>query len=225
HGPAVAPQFSQRFAKLPERLPAHGQRNVCSAAVLGLAHCDSHVVTADGTVLPLATSSYQYGYGPQDLAGAYKWSNATAGSGQTIAIVDAYDNPNAASDLAAYRSQFGLPSCTVASGCFTKVNQRGGNSPPAGNTGWGQEIELDIEMVSAVCPNCKILLVEADSNSFIDLGAAANTAVALHANAVSNSYGGGEFFGETSSSYAGPYNHPNVAITASSGDGGYGVEV
>jgi subtilase family serine protease len=215
---------SQRLSKRPAPLPAHGQRSVCTAAVLGLAHCDSHVVTADGKATPLATVSYQYGYRPQDLADAYKW-DTSAGSGQTIAIVDAYDNPNAASDLAAYRSQFGLPPCTVASGCFTKVNQRGGASPPAADVGWGQEIDLDIEMVSAVCPNCKILLVEADSNSFADLGTAVNEAVALGANAVSNSYGGGEFFGETSSAYAGPYNHPTVAITASSGDGGYGVEV
>src|SRR5439155_6654519 len=118
--------------------------------------------------------------------------------------------------------QFGLPACSSANGCFAKVNQRGGTAPPAANTGWGQEIDLDIEMVSAVCPNCKILLVESDSNSFTDLGAAVNEAM-LGATAISNSYGGGEFFGETG--YAGPYNHPGVPITASSGDGGYGVEV
>src|SRR5207244_466513 len=116
-----------------------------------------------------------------------------------------------------------LPASSSATGSFSKVNQRGGTAPPAANTGWGQEIDLDIEMVSAVCPNCKILLVEADSNSFTDLGAAVNEAIALGATAISNSYGGGEFFGETG--YAGPYNHPGVPITASSGDGGYGVEV
>src|SRR6266566_3188123 len=211
--------------KLPRPLPAHGQQSVCTAAVLGLAACDAHVVTADGGAAPLATSSYQFGYSPQNLADAYKWSNPTGSNwnwnGQTIAIVDAYDNPNAASDLAAYRSQFGLPPCTSGNGCFSKVNQRGGAAPPAGNTGWGQEIDLDIEMVSAVCPNCKILLVESDSNSFADLGAAVNQAFNLGATAISNSYGGSEFFGETG--YAGPYNHSGVAITASSGDGGYGV--
>jgi subtilase family serine protease len=218
-------KLSQRFSKLPARLPAHGQQSVCAAAVFGLAYCDAHVVTADGKASPLATVSYQFGYTPQNLAGAYKWADPTGSTwnpnGQTVAIVDAYDNPNAASDLAVYRSQFGLPPCST--GCFAKVNQRGGTAPPAGDTGWGQEIDLDIEMVSAVCPNCKILLVEADSNSFADLGAAVNQAYALGATAISNSYGGGEFFGETS--YAGPYNHPGVAITASSGDGGYGVEV
>jgi subtilase family serine protease len=219
---AAAPQ-----GKLPHPLPAHGQKSVCTAAVPGLAACDAHVVTADGGAAPLATSSYQFGYTPQNLASAYKWSDPTGSSwswnGRTIAIVDAYDNPNAAADLAVYRSQFGLPPCTAANGCFAKVNQRGGTAPPAGNVGWGQEIDLDIEMVSAVCPSCKILLVEADSNSFSDLGAAVNKAVSLGATAVSNSYGAREFFGETA--YAGPYNHPSVPITASSGDAGYGVEI
>jgi subtilase family serine protease len=213
--------------KDPKPLPAHGQKRVCTAAVAGLAYCEAHVVTADRGPAPLATTSYQFGYSPQDLASAYKWADPTGSSWQwnhqTVGIVDAYDNPNAASDLAAYRSQFGLPPCTTGNGCFSKVNQRGGTAPPAANTGWGQEIDLDIEMVSAVCPSCKILLVESDSNSFTDLGAAVNEAYALGATAISNSYGGGEFFGE--SSYGGSYNHPGVAITASSGDGGYGVEV
>ena len=212
---------------LPRPLPEHGQKDVCTHAVAGLAYCDAHVVTADRGPAPLATTSYQFGYTPQNLASAYKWADPSGSSwnsnNRTVAIVDAYDNPNAASDLAAYRSQFSLPPCTTASGCFRKVNQRGGATPPAGDVGWGQEIDLDIEMASAVCPNCKILLVESDSNSFADLGVAVNEAYALGADAISNSYGGNEFFGETS--YAGPYNHPGVAITASSGDGGYGVEV
>ena len=210
----------------PKPLPEHGQKRVCTAAVAGLAYCDAHVVTGDRGLAPLATTSYQFGYTPQNLANAYKWADPTgsswSGNGQTVAIVDAYDNPNAASDLAAYRSQFGLPPCTTGNGCFRKVNQRGVAAPPAGDVGWGQEIDLDIEMVSAVCPNCKILLVESDSNSFTDLGVAVNEADTLGATAISNSYGGAEFFGE--SSYAGPYNHPGVAVTASSGDGGYGVE-
>jgi subtilase family serine protease len=228
-GAAAAGNGPQGFGAgtLPRPLPEHGQKSVCTHAVAGLAYCDAHVVTADRGAAPLASTSYQFGYTPQNLADAYKWADPSGSSwswnGQTVAIVDAYDNPNAASDLSAYRSQFGLPPCTTASGCFRKVNQRGGNTPPAGDVGWGQEIDLDIEMASAVCPNCKILLVESDSNSFADLGVAVNEAYALGANAISNSYGGNEFFGETS--YAGPYNHPNVAITASSGDGGYGVEV
>jgi hypothetical protein len=145
------------------------------------------------------------------------------GADQTIAIVDAYDDPNAESDLGVYRSQFGLPPCTAANGCFSKVNQTGGTSYPRGDAGWAQEISLDLDMASAICPNCKILLVEATSNSFANLGGAVDYAAA-HANVVSNSYGGSEFSLETSSAYNGHYNHPGVAITASSGDSGYGVQ-
>jgi subtilase family serine protease len=183
-------------------------------------------VTETDGVTPLATPTYSNGYGPADLQSAYKLppGPVTAGSGPTVAIVDAYANPNAESDLAAYRNQFGLPACTTANGCFHAVNQNGAASPmPAGDVGWGQEIDLDIEMVSAICPQCKILLVEANSNSFADLGAAVNRAAATAGvTAISNSYGtSGEFMGETS--YSSYYNHPGIAVTASSGDSGYGA--
>ena len=139
-----------------------------------------------------------------------------------MAIVDAYNDPNAESDLAVYRSTYGLPACTTANGCFRKVNQYGGTSYPRGNTGWAEEISLDLDMVSAACPNCHILLVEASSSSLSNLFVAEDTAVSLSANAVSNSYGANEFSGENA--YDGYYNHPGVAITASSGDAGYGVQ-
>jgi subtilase family serine protease len=170
-------------------------------------------------VSPLATPS---GYGPADLQSAYKL-NTSGGSGLTVAIVDAYDLPTAASDLSTYRTQYGLPSCTTSNGCFRKVNQTGGSTPPASDPGWGQEIALDLDMVSSACPNCHILLVEANSASMTDLGTAVNEAVTLGANAVSNSYGGSESSSDTSydSSY---FNHPGVAITVSSGDSGYGPE-
>jgi subtilase family serine protease len=202
-------------------LPAHKDKAVCAKAQgPDTAGCDAKVVTNVDGVTPLATTSYLYGYGPADLASAY---NLTSGATPWVAIVDAYDNPNAFNDLTAYRSQFGLPSCPLTT-CFKKVNQSGNASPlPSGNTGWGQEIDLDIEMVSAVCPQCKILLVEASSNSFTDLGAAVNRAATMGAAAISNSYGtSGEFFGETS--YDSYYNHPGIAVTVSSGDSGYGVE-
>lgn len=177
-------------------------------------------------VTPNATVS---GYGPSQLQSAYNLTSASAsgGSGQTVAIVDAYDDPNAASDLATYRTQFGLPACTVANGCFTKVSQTGSTTslPPAApaSDDWTGEESLDFDMVSAACPNCKILLVEATSPTDANLGTAVNEAVTLGAKYVSNSYGGSEDSSQTSedTSY---YNHPGVVITASSGDEAYGAE-
>ncbi len=163
------------------------------------------------------------GYGPSDIQSAYNLPSATAGAGEAVAIVDAYDLPTAASDLAAYRAAAGLPACTADTGCFRKVNEHGDTSYyPTPDPGWGVEIALDIEMVSATCPNCRILLVEADQADTEDLGAAENTAVALGATAVSNSWGGPETFDDISAS-AQYFNHPGVAVTASSGDSGYGV--
>jgi subtilase family serine protease len=137
--------------------------------------------------------------------------------------VDAYNHPYAESDLNVYRQQFGLGDCTTANGCFKKVNQAGGTSYPRNNGGWAQEISLDIDMASAICPNCKILLVEATSNSFSNLLAAEDFATS-NAAVVSNSWGGGEFSQETSSTYDGHFNRSGKPITVSSGDSGYGVE-
>ena len=193
---------------------------VCpGAAAFGDANCHS-LVRVDETGEPFATGGPS-GYGPADLLAAYKLSSS-GGAGQTIAIVDAFDDPKAESDLAVYRSQFGLPACTTANGCFRKINQNGGTSYPRGNTGWAEEISLDLDMASAICPNCNILLVEATSNSFANLAAAVDQAAAQGATVISNSYGGGEYSGEVSDQEH--FNHPGVAITVSSGDGGYGVE-
>jgi N-acetylneuraminic acid mutarotase len=161
------------------------------------------------------------GYGPADLQSAYGLPSATAGGGQTVAIVDAFDDPNAEADLRVYRAQYGLPVCDTANGCFTKVAQDGSTSYPPPDNGWALEISLDLDMVSAICPNCHILLVEANDNQTVNLGASVNEAVALGAKFVSNSYAGGEDPSELTldSSY---YNHPGVAITASSGDSGFG---
>jgi hypothetical protein len=200
-------------------------QQVCGAAAPGQARrlVERAVPTGrsraltQGTVAPSATPG---GYGPADLASAYQL-DTTKGYGQTVAIVDAYDDPTAAADLAVYRSQYGLPACTVASGCFSKVNQAGTTAPlPAANPGWATEISLDLDMVSAVCPQCNILLVEASSSYLSDLGTAVDTAVRLGAKFVSNSYGGGEGPGISGDTH---YNHPGVAITASTGDNGYGV--
>jgi subtilase family serine protease len=201
----------------------------------GTARCHAHLVTdRAGNILhdlgrggrPLAVSNTTpAGYGPSAFQSAYNlpsFSPPAPGTSVTIAIVDAYGYPNAEKDLGVYRAQYGLGACTTANGCFKKVNQNGGTSYPKNNTGWAQEQSLDLDMVSAICPNCKILLVEATTSSYANLATAENYAAnypGVHA--VSNSYGGSE---AQSSSYDASYNHPGVAITVSTGDSGYGVQ-
>jgi len=162
------------------------------------------------------------GFAPADLQNAYALPSS-GGSGLTIAIVDAQDDPNAEADLSVYRAQFGLPPCTTANGCFQKVNEAGQASPlPAPSGSWSQEIAVDLDMASAACPACNILLVEASSSRVPSLGAAVNTAARLGAAVISNSYGGPEV---RSDIVAGAYfDHPGILLTVSSGDGGYGAE-
>ena len=200
---------------------AKSHERVCPAVTGKTAACLAEVIT-DAQGKPAAAAGPS-GYGPADLRSAYGLSS-TGSSAQTIAIVDAYDDPTAESDLSVYRSQYGLGSCTTANGCFRKVNQSGGTAPPRANGGWAQEISLDLDMASAICPGCKILLVEANSAAFTDLAASVDTAARLGATTISNSYGGSEFSQETSSTYGSHYNHPGIPITVSSGDAGYGVE-
>jgi hypothetical protein len=164
-----------------------------------------------------------YGYGPSQLQSAYNLTSASAsdGSGRTIALVDAYDDPTAASDLAAYRSAAGLPAVPS----FEKVNQTGATSPlPAeapADDDWTLEESLDLDMASAICPECKIVLVEATNDSGTGLYVAENTAAGL-AGYVSNSWGGTET--STDTSYDSEYfSHSGVVITASAGDSDYGV--
>jgi hypothetical protein len=168
------------------------------------------------------------GFGPAQLQSAYNLPSSSDGAGESVAVVDAFDDPNAVSDLATYRSTWGLPACnpSTEAGCLTKVNQNGATSPlpkPAGTTGWGTEETLDVDMVSAICPKCHIYLVEASGPDQINLGPAVNAAVnVLHVKFVSNSYGAPEHSRDTgfNSSY---FDHPGVAIVASAGDDGYGV--
>jgi subtilase family serine protease len=159
------------------------------------------------------------GYGPADLYSAYNIT--TQGSASTImAIVDAHGYPNAEADMGVYRAQYGLPACTTANGCFAKYNQKGKQSNyPAFNLGWAQETALDLDMASAMCPKCKIILVEASGNGIEKLSAAENTAAGKGAHVISNSYAGSE---GKSPPFEDAYNHQGVAITASTGDSGYG---
>ena len=205
----------------------HRQTHVCGAPAAGTAACNAirdDLVDSNGRANPdrgkpppPPPTSGPRGLHPADIQAAYGLAGQSGTP--TVAIVDAYDDPTAAADLNTYRAQFQLPAC--ATGCFAKVNQSGQSSPlPNVNGGWAQEISLDLDMVSAACPTCHILLVEANSASFADLATAVNTAASMGAAAISNSYGGSDF----SQSQIPGYDHPGIAITASTGDGGYGVE-
>jgi subtilase family serine protease len=164
-----------------------------------------------GSVKPLAAA-----YTPAQIQSAYKLTGLLSG-GRTVALVDAYGYPNLASDLAFYRSTYGLPACTVANGCLKIMDQNGGTNYPPYNSGWALEQALDVDAVSAACPDCKIIMVQATTNSFANLETAVNRA-ALQTGvvAISNSYGCGCNLPNNSA-----YKHPGIAVTASTGDSGF----
>lgn len=197
----------------------------CSAVELdNSSGWQGHHGRADGA------ASAPAGYGPSDLQAAYELTGASAegGRGKTVAIVDAYDDPYALSNLATYRAQYGLPPICggwISRGCvtFSKVNQKGEPFPlPSADPGWSQEISVDVDTVSAICPNCNILLVEANAATLPSLGAAEDTAAASGAVSIGNSFGVSEDRSETSDDRY--FSHPGVAITAAAGDDGYGTQ-
>jgi subtilase family serine protease len=193
---------------------------VCPGSPLGSSHCHALVVT-DAHGNPTATTS-PTGLSPATIKSAYSFpTSSTAGAGQTIAIVDAFDDPTAESDLGVFSAQFGLPACTTANRCFAKVNQAGGTSYPRKNAGWALEIALDIEWAHAIAPGAHILLVEASSNSNANLYAAEDYAKA-HAGYVSNSWGGSESSGESAND--GHFSAAGVSFFVSSGDAGLPAE-
>lgn len=223
--PSSAPQPSDSPVSAASAAPSSpgSAQQACPPPAPGFMQCFAEVRpggmqdpgAAQGQSLPI-------GYGPADLQSAYNLPSA-GGNGQLVAIVDAGDDPNAEADLAVYRKTYGLPPCTTANGCFEKVNQEGqqGPYPPEILTGnWPLEESLDMDMVSAACPNCHIVLVEANTNSVADLAAAAQEASTFNPVAISNSYGTTEFDGMDA--FASAYDHPGIAITASSGDSGFG---
>ncbi|XUL89790.1 S53 family peptidase [Streptomyces galilaeus] len=216
------------YAAAPCATPKHAGDLTCKSYRVtgGLTAFQKMQAAKTGITPKAADASTPSGYSPTNLRSAYGLTSAAAsnGSGETIAIVDAYNDPNAEADLATYRSYYGLSACTTANGCFKKVSQTGSTtSLPTSDAGWSEEISLDLDMASAICPLCNITLVEATSASYANLGTAENEAVALGAKFVSNSYGGSESSSQTTydTSY---YNHPGVAITVSSGDSAYGAE-
>jgi len=203
----------------------------CARVESGKAHCFAEVRTdvagGRGVRGPQAhaapgalAATLPAGYGPAELHAAYNVPTSSE-TDQIVAVVDAGDDPNAEADLAVYRSTYGLPACTSANGCFSKANQQGETTPLPTDEGWDIEIALDLDMVSAACPNCRIRLVEGDDASFGSLAAAENAAAALGAAEISNSYGGVEQNGMNS--FEAAYSHPGVAVVASSGDSGYGI--
>jgi subtilase family serine protease len=201
-------------------------RNACAVPAGDSARCYAQVLTnSDGsTFSPHARPTSFSGWTPADLKSAYKLPTFSSATPPTVAIVDAFDDPSAESDLAKYRAKYGLGDCTTANHCFKKINQNGvEGSYPTPNKGWAEEIALDLDMVSAACPACHILLVEANDNYFDNLAAAVDRAASTPGVlAISNSYGGPEFLGQ--GSYDSHYDHAGIAITVSSGDNGYGAE-
>ena len=184
-------------------------------------------VAVDPSGQPLATGSPN-GFNPPDFWSNYQLPPQTgstwAWNGQTVALVDAYDDPNAEADLNTYRSQFGLPPCTTGNGCFVKVNQRGTKHYPRFDELWAFEISIDTQMVSALCADCRILLIEAKSQTFTNEFGAVDEAYKLGADEISLSWGTDEFAGETA--YDQHFQQRNadghtVAVTAASGDSGY----
>jgi hypothetical protein len=183
---------------------------VCAAVGNGYARCQSWIRT---DVRGLVRKNTPSGYAPSDLQTAYGLTSFSGsnGKGLTVAIVDAFVDPNAAKDLAVYRAQYGLPACAGSNGCFS--TKAFGSRADAG---WAEEESLDVDMVSAICPNCKILLVEAASNSLAALVTAEKYATA-HANYVSNSWSGNE----GTQKYDASFNVSGTAITAATGDNGH----
>jgi subtilase family serine protease len=214
-------------ASQPARTAANsGFSHACSAVIVGKQSCLALKRAGIRAVLAAATPDAipaGYGYGPAQLQSAYNLTSASAsdGSGRTIALVDAYNDPTAASDLAAYRAAAGLPAVPS----FKQVNQNGATSPLPANASpsddWTLEDSLDLDMASAICPKCNIVLVEADNDSGNGLYVAENTAAGL-AGYISNSWGESESSSDTSydSEY---FDHPGDVITAAAGDSAYGV--
>lgn len=208
----------------PAGAAALGSTLACGAARPGHVRCMAQLSTLSGQVRhdSAAAGPVPGSYTPSDLASAYALPSGSAGAGQVVAIVDAFDDPTAEADLGVYRSRFSLRPCSSSNGCFRKVDQNGGTHVPAPDAGWATEVSLDLDMVSATCPLCSIVLVEASSDSLTDIYRAVDEAVTLGAREVSLSLGSGEYPSEVQDDTA--FDHPGVAIVASSGDNGYGVQ-
>ncbi len=196
----------------------HAKRVCTATPTAGHATCFAKVLVNKKGASPQASTPLSTALSPTQLKNAYKLTS-TNGGGRTVAIVDAYGYPNLERDLSTYRSYYGMTPCTTANGCLKILDQNGGTSYPRTDVGWDQEQALDVDAVSAACPDCKIVVVQASTSSFANLGTAVITASKQSGVvAISNSSGGGDAADSTYGKY---YNHPGVAVTASTGDNGY----
>ena len=209
-------------------------KDACPAPALGRITCDAQMLVSRRNgkpVRPNVKRTRRTGRNtaasglpaPRQMTPAYlqqaydlTYLSATRGLGDTVAVVGIYDDQSAASDLATFRSTYGLPACTVANGCFRQLNEQGQGSPlPAAGTDWAEEESMDIEAVSALCPNCKIDLVEASAADAQDLQTAITSAIGVGANQVSVS--GDGLYGQNPFT---DFSAPGVAIVVASGDSG-----
>jgi hypothetical protein len=226
---AAPAMTAPRTPKITVNLPA-GVKQACpQTQFLDEMQCESLIIGKTGSTAFRATAAAAPVKGtlsPANLRSAYELASASKddGKGTTVAIVDAYKDSTIAADLAKYRSEYDLGACTTSgkSPCLRIVGENGTSSLPSGtNAGWSLETSLDVDMVSAICPNCKILLVEANSDSTTDLGTANSTAVRLGAKFVSNSWSSPAYPGD--SVFDTYFRHPGVVDAFAAGDYGYGV--
>jgi subtilase family serine protease len=194
---------------VPQWQAQHTARRVCNDDRLGYMNCDVLLETTGGAGPNIS------GWTPPALQARYNLPSSKKGAGQVVAVVDAFDNPNVLSDLAVYRKQFNLGTAKIK-----KYNQEGQQKNyPQGSANWGVEIDLDVEMVSASCPKCTIILIESNTNSGNDLYAAEKEAAKLGAKILTNSWGGGG-----GSPSGGAFDKKGLLYLASAGDGGYGAQ-
>lgn len=216
-----------------KQIVIHHFKPVCGPPKSKSARCNAQVVT-DDSLKPLASSQPPTtALTPLQLHLAYNLPCTPGGQvqgqcptpttfGPIIAVIDAYSTPTLESDLNTFRAAFGLPLCTQSNGCLQIVDENGGtNLPTTVDQNWSLEADLDVQTIHAMCQTCKILFIEANSPSMLDLATAVTTAAKMGAKAISNSYGAAEFSGENY--YDSYYNHPGIAVTASSGDSGFGT--
>jgi subtilase family serine protease len=206
---------SQGAKRQTQELRAFAANCSLTVPILNIALCTNIELAGGPTLGPDTPPQQVPGLHPADLQAAYGLPSARSGQGQTVAIVIVNGDPNAEADLAVYRSTFGLAACSSANGCFRTISAGSGQ----GDSNWAREAATDLDMVSAVCPNCRLLLSGAKSNKGSDLAAAVSAAVAARASVVSNSY----VVPEDSTQTKAVWSHPGVPIVAASGDLGYGA--